>query len=75
MGMAMLETADFFEHQIKECRAQAARATNKADREFWRRLADRWTQVLRAKKTYEGPDLETVRPRPPIMRLSKRRAA
>ena len=74
MGMAMLETADFFEHQIKECRAQAARATNKADREFWRRLADRWTQVLRAKKTYEGPDLETVRPRP-IMRFSKRRAA
>ena len=70
----MLETVDFFEQQIKECNAQAARATNKADREFWRRLADRWTQVLRAKETYEGPDLETVRPRP-IMRFSKRRAA
>jgi hypothetical protein len=70
----MLETVDFFENQIKECNAQAVRATNKADREFWRRLADRWTQVLRTKKSYEGPDLQTVRPRP-ITRFPKRRAA
>jgi hypothetical protein len=70
----MLETVDFFENQIRECRAQAARATNKADREFWQRLAGRWAEVLRAKKSYGGPDIETVRPRP-IMRLSKRRAA
>jgi hypothetical protein len=74
MGMAMLETVDFFEQQIKECHAQAARATNKADREFWQRLAGRWAQVLHAQKTYSGPDLETVRPRL-IMRFSKRRAA
>jgi alkylation response protein AidB-like acyl-CoA dehydrogenase len=75
MGTEMLETADFFENQIKECHAQAARATNKADREFWRRLADRWTQVLQAKKSYGGPDIVTVRPARPIMRFSKRRAA
>jgi hypothetical protein len=70
----MLETVDFFEQQIKECHAQAARATNKADREFWRRLADRWAGVLRTKKSHGGPDFETVRSRP-IMRFSKRRAA
>jgi hypothetical protein len=74
MVIAMLETVDFFEQQIKECNAQAAQAANKADREFWQRLAGRWAQVLHAQKTYNGPDLETVRPRP-IMRLSKRRAA
>ena len=74
MVIAMYETVDFFEQQIKECHAQAARAANKADREFWQRLADRWAQVLQAKNNYGGPDLETVRPRP-IMRFSKHRAA
>src|SRR6516162_2399663 len=64
MVIAMLETVDFFEQQIKECHSQAARATNKADRQFWQRLADRWAQVLQAKNNYGGPDLETARPRP-----------
>jgi len=35
MVIAMLDTVDFYEKQIKECSAQAARAANKADREFW----------------------------------------
>jgi hypothetical protein len=76
MVIAMLEPVDFFENQIKECNAQAARAANKADREFWQRLADRWVQVLRAKNTYDGPDLKTVRSlRPTRGRFSKRQAA
>jgi hypothetical protein len=36
--IVMLETSDFFEEQIKECNAQAARAVDKSDREFWRHL-------------------------------------
>jgi hypothetical protein len=61
MGIAMLHTSDFFEKQISECNAQATRAANKADREFWQGMADRWAHVLRAEKNYSGPDLETVR--------------
>ena len=74
--IAMLEPVDFFENQIKECNAQAAQAANKADREFWRCLADRWQQVLRAENTYSGPDLKNVhRLRPTRGRPSKRQAA
>jgi len=61
MVIAMLHTVDFFEKQINECNAQAARAADKADREFWQSLSERWAQVLRAEKNYSGPDLETVR--------------
>jgi len=72
----MLEPVDFFENQIKECNAQAARAANKADRKFWRCLADRWQQVLRAENTYGGPDLKNVHHlRPTRGRPSKRQAA
>jgi hypothetical protein len=79
-GIAMLETADFFEKQINECNAQAAQAASKADREFWRCLADRWAHVLQADKIYDGPNLETVRSLRPMRSLrpsrpSKRRAA
>jgi hypothetical protein len=38
---AMLETADFFEAQIKQCRDSAAQSTNKNDREFWLKMAAR----------------------------------
>jgi hypothetical protein len=76
MVIAMLRTVDFFEKQIKECRAQAVRAANKADREFWQGMADRWAQLLRAEKSYGGPDLETVRSlRPARAIMTKRRAA
>ena len=80
MVIAMLDTVDFYEKQIKECSTQAARAANKADREFWQCLADRWAEVLRTEKIYSGPDLETVRSIRPMRSLrpsrpSKRRAA
>ncbi len=57
----MLETNDFFEDQITQCRAQAERAANKADREFWLRLAERWKELLRAKQ----PNSNDSRGQPP----------
>ena len=50
MLIAMLDAIDFFEKQVKDCNTQAARAANKADREFWQHLADRWAHVLQAEK-------------------------
>jgi hypothetical protein len=38
---------DFFEKQATQCRAQAERASNKADRESWLDMAIRWEGMLR----------------------------
>ena len=57
--MAMLETSDFFQDQVKQCRKLAADAGDKNDREFWLRLAHRWEGLLRAQK-HDGPVVETV---------------
>ena len=76
MVIAMLDAIDFFEKQIKDCNTQAARAANKADREFWQHLADRWAHVLQAEKIYGGPDLDAGRSLRPARAIStKRRAA
>jgi hypothetical protein len=73
--MVMLEPSDFFEDQIKECNTQAARAVDKSDREFWRRLAHRWEDLLQARQR-GGPNVEAVRTlRPTRQIFSKRRAA
>jgi hypothetical protein len=59
--IAMLETSDFFqveikiqikncEVQIKKCESLAARAVDKSEREFWVRLAHRWKELLRARQ-------------------------
>jgi hypothetical protein len=42
MVVEMLETTDFFEEQITECKSAATQATNKNDREFWLKMAHRW---------------------------------
>ena len=42
----MLEPNDFFQNQIKQCRAQAKSAANKRDRKFWSQLARRWEKLL-----------------------------
>ena len=42
----MLETTDFFETQIKQCRDSAARSSKKNDREFWLKMANRWEGLL-----------------------------
>src|ERR1700687_6273251 len=71
----MLDPSGFFEDQIKECNAQAARAVDKSDRKFWRRLAQRWEELLQAKQR-SSPNLEAVRTlRPTRQILSKRGAA
>jgi hypothetical protein len=57
----MLETADFFEQRIKECRSSAAQSRNKNDREFWLKMAARWEGLL---KSREKSDDE------PVTRLS-----
>jgi len=46
----MLEPNDFFQTQVKECRSQAERATNKIDREFWLKMARRWETLLQQRK-------------------------
>jgi hypothetical protein len=57
--MAMLETTDFFQDQVKQCRKLAADASDKNDREFWLRLAHRWEGLLRAQRQ-DGGGVETV---------------
>jgi hypothetical protein len=57
--IAMIETSDFFEDQVKQCRKLAAEASDKNDREFWLRLAHRWEGLLRAQKQ-DGAGVETV---------------
>jgi hypothetical protein len=56
---AMIETSDFFQDQIKQCRKLAADASDKNDREFWLRLAHRWEGLLRAQK-HDGAPVEAV---------------
>ena len=59
LGDRMLETTDFFQDQVKQCRKLAADASDKNDREFWLRLAHRWEGLLRGQK-HDGPGVETV---------------
>ncbi len=47
----MLDTVDFFQTQIKQCTDAAARSSNKADREFWLKMAHRWVGLLHARQT------------------------
>jgi hypothetical protein len=46
IGVIVLNKTDFFQEQTAQCRALAARAANKTDREFWLRLACRWEELL-----------------------------
>jgi hypothetical protein len=55
----MVETADFFEQQIKKCRSCAAESKNKNDREFWLKMAARWDGLLKTRQ--EGPVLPQPR--------------
>jgi hypothetical protein len=44
--MIVLNKTDFFQEQTAQCRALAARAASKTDRDFWLRLACRWEELL-----------------------------
>jgi len=46
----MLETTDFFQEQIKQCRDFAARSTSKSDREFWLKMAHRWGALVQTRQ-------------------------
>src|SRR5215472_10438242 len=50
-----LETADFFEQRIKECRSSAVQSINKNDREFWLKMAARWEGLLKSRQTGDDP--------------------
>jgi hypothetical protein len=46
MVSAMLEIEDFLEDQIRQCKLLAEDASDKSDREFWVRAANRWEALL-----------------------------
>jgi hypothetical protein len=73
MVIGMLETTDFFQDQIKQCRSLATRANNKGDRDFWNRLANRWENLLRAQErgNTDGELVEKTRFERPL--FTKRR--
>jgi hypothetical protein len=52
----LLNKTDFFQEQTAQCRALAARAANKTDRELWLRLACRWEGLLQ--RGGAGPDVD-----------------
>jgi len=60
MAAIMRETNEFFDEQAKQCRANAKRASNKSDRDFWLRLAQRWEELLRIRE-HEATDAHPVR--------------
>ena len=74
----MLETADFFETQIKQCRDSAAQSSKKNDREFWLKMANRWEGLLQARQPRDA-DTDPVQKfsfeRLRLARLAKRRRA
>jgi hypothetical protein len=75
VGIAMLETADFFQDQIQQCRKLAAAAHDKTDREFWLRLAHRWEGLLLARRQ-DGASLEKIQKLRPVRPIfAKRRSA
>jgi hypothetical protein len=66
----MLETADFFEQRIKECRNSAAQSTNKIDREFWLKMAARWEGLFNTRQNGGEPVRRPTSPRRSIFRRS-----
>src|SRR5690242_15428628 len=73
----MLEPNDFFQNQVKQCRAQAQSAANKSDREFWLQLAHRWERVSSAPsiEADQKPSFERPFFRKKSKQFAKRRAA
>lgn len=70
----MLDTAVFFETQIKQCAESAERSSNNADREFWLKMADRWTGLLQARQPLDT-DNSTFVQKFGVNRIAKRRRA
>jgi hypothetical protein len=71
----MLETTDFFEAQIKQCRDSAARSSNKNDREFWLKMANRWEGLLQTRQPGDAGTHPARKFRSQHLRFPKRRRA
>jgi hypothetical protein len=50
VAVIMQDKNEFFEKQANQCAGLAQRATNKNDRDFWLRLAQRWEELLRIRE-------------------------
>ena len=75
IGDDMLHKTDFFQEQTAQCRALAARATNKTDHEFWLRLACRWEELEAKQRGTLKVEVPAVRFERPISKKRGRRAA
>jgi hypothetical protein len=75
--MAMLDTVQFFELRIEECRKFAAHSINKNDREFWLKMAGRWGGLLKTRQNGDGGIVRPSRFGRSILvrRIAKRRRA
>jgi hypothetical protein len=72
---AMLQTTEFFQEQIKQCRDSAARSHNKGDHDFWVKMAHRWEALLRIRQPDGGGPKTRYRFRLHNLRFEKRRRA
>jgi hypothetical protein len=54
MVIEMLYPTDFFQEQVQQCKTFAAQSSNKNDRNFWHRMADRWEGLLQARQQTIG---------------------
>jgi hypothetical protein len=71
----MLQTTEFFQEQIKQCRDSAAHSHNKGDHDFWLKMAHRWEALLQIRQP-DGGGLKTrYRFRLRNLRFAKRRRA
>jgi len=71
----MLDTANFFKTQIKQCTETAARSSNKKDREFWLKMANRWEGLLQARQHRDADTSPVQRFSFQRQRFEKRRRA
>jgi hypothetical protein len=69
----MLQTTEFFQEQIKQCRDSAARSHNKGDHDFWLKMAHRWEALLQIRQLDGGGPKTRYRFRLHNLRFEKRR--
>jgi len=74
-GITMLQTIDFFQEQIKQCRDAAARSDNKPDQEFRLKMADRWEGLMRTRQFSNVGNQPAPKSRLPRLRFLKPRRA
>ena len=48
--IVMLQTIEFFQEQIQQCKDFAARSHNKGDHDFWLKMARRWEALLQIRQ-------------------------